>query len=106
LASFRELEAVAVAKLASTIPTELAPEYAQLMTRATADEDPLTVYVRAADKLAAYLKCVSEVAAGNREFIKAKTDLHDRLVQLDMPEIGYFLRTFAPDFERVLDDLA
>ena len=63
-------------------------------------------YFKAADRLAAYLKCVSEVAAGNREFVKAKAAIHNSLTELDMPAVKYFLEVFAPDHERLLVELA
>ena len=61
--------------------------------------------IGAADKLCAYLKCVEEVSAGNLEFRQAEHALHRTLVALDLPEVRYFLETFAPSLRLTLDEL-
>ncbi|MNI95606.1 5'-deoxynucleotidase YfbR [compost metagenome] len=56
--------------------------------------------------LDAYLKCVLETAAGNREFAAAKQQTLAKLQGLDMPELEYFLKHMAPGFELSLDELS
>jgi 5'-deoxynucleotidase len=63
-------------------------------------------YVKAADKLDAYLKCAAEVAAGNREFAIAKRQTEQQVRSLALPEVDFFLQHFAPSFEQTLDELA
>ena len=61
--------------------------------------------MKAADKLCAYLKCVEEVAAGNREFSRAEQALRTTVEALPQPEVRYFLETFAPSLGLTLDEL-
>ncbi len=61
--------------------------------------------VKAADKLSAYLKCVEERKAGNREFLSAEKQTRAALEENPMPEVQYFLEHFVPSFELNLDEL-
>ena len=61
--------------------------------------------MKAADKLAAYLKCVEERRAGNREFVSAEAAALGKLRAMRLPEVDYFLEHFAPGFEKDLDEL-
>ncbi len=86
------------------VPEVLAATYRPLLH--DPDRDPeLLLWVKAADKLDAYLKCATEVAVGNREFVVTKRQLADALRELGMPEVDYFLDHFAPSFEKMLDEL-
>jgi 5'-deoxynucleotidase len=62
-------------------------------------------WVKAADALDAYLKCVTEDAAGNHEFAAAERQLEAKARSLGMPEVDYFLEHFAPSFRKSLDEL-
>lgn len=61
--------------------------------------------MKAADLIDAYLKSLSELTAGNREFAVAKSQLEATLRQLNMPEVDYFLEHMAPSFEKTLDEI-
>ncbi len=61
--------------------------------------------IKAADTIAAYLKCKAEVQAGNFEFSRAEEDVKRRLQRFDLPEVRYFLETFAPSYGLTLDEL-
>ena len=61
--------------------------------------------MHAADKLCAYLKCMEEVAAGNREFSAPSSPADDRGGDA-LPEVRYFLTEFAPSLKLSLDELA
>ncbi|WP_150267162.1 5'-deoxynucleotidase [Paenibacillus tepidiphilus] len=110
LASFRDMERIAAERLAAMVPPELRAVYAPLLQ--PQDSPPgsgdagLLRYVKAADSLDAYLKCVWEVAAGNREFAAAKAQTGAKLRELAMPEVDYFLVHLAPGFELSLDELS
>jgi len=60
--------------------------------------------VKAADKISAYIKCVEEESAGNREFVKAKQTLLQAIEALDSEEANAFLDEFMPSFEKTLDE--
>ncbi len=64
-------------------------------------------YIKAADKLAAYIKCVHEVKTGNTEFLGAQTSLREILEALaaEMEELSYFIEFLLPSYSLSLDDL-
>ena len=75
--SYGKIEDVAKSKLLSFLPDELSDEYSSLLFAA---EDTYEArLVKAADKLSAYVKCLEELAAGNREFVKAKDSIGKEL---------------------------
>ncbi|HEX5513549.1 MAG TPA: YfbR-like 5'-deoxynucleotidase, partial [Gammaproteobacteria bacterium] len=61
--------------------------------------------IKAADTLAAYIKCEAELRAGNIEFTDAAEDVRARLAALGMPEVEHFLATFLPSYRLTLDEL-
>lgn len=105
LTNFREIEHLAAERLAGMIPDELRRVYEPLIT-GKRDMDEYRQYVKAADLLDAYLKCTSELSAGNREFSVAKRQIEQSLAKLGMPEVQYFLERFAPSFEKTLDEMS
>jgi 5'-deoxynucleotidase len=105
LASMREMEVLASKQLLEMAPAGLAEVYRPLLQHRSEDEE-LLGWVKAADKLAAYLKCASELASGNREFAVAKRQLEDAVRNLHMPEVDYFLENLAPSFEQTLDEIS
>lgn len=105
LTSIREIESIASARLLSMVPDELGAAYQPIIGEAKRDPD-LIRWVKAADTLDAYLKCATELAAGNREFGVAKRQLEEKARAMAMPEVEYFLDHFAPSFEKTLDEIA
>ena len=103
-AAYRGLEQTANATLLSMIPAELQADYRACFEPRAADAGCLEL-VKAADKLCAYLKCVQETRAGNAEFSQAEQALRATVKGLDLPEVRYFLDTFAPSFRLTLDEL-
>lgn len=105
LANFREIEDMAAERLVSMVPAELRDVYAPLIARKP-DDSALAKLLKAADLLDAYLKCISETSAGNREFATARRQVETKLRQLDSPEVEWFLSRLAPSFERTIDELS
>jgi 5'-deoxynucleotidase len=102
--SYRRIETVARDKLLGMVPDALRSDYAALFHQdsTTGAEHEL---VKAADKLCAYMKCLEEVTAGNREFWEAEKTLRQTIEAIDLPEVRYFVATFVPSFRLTLDDL-
>jgi 5'-deoxynucleotidase len=100
--SFREIEHAAGETIIRMIPEALRPVYEPLIQ---SHDDELYAWVKAADLLDAYLKSLSELTAGNREFAVAKTQIEASLRNLKMPEVDYFLEHMAPSFEKTLDEI-
>jgi len=105
LSNFREIEALAADRLAATVPEELREAYGPLIGRKPADPE-LERLLKAADLLDAYLKCVSETSAGNRDFETARRQSLEKLQRLACPEAEWFLVRLAPGFEKTVDELA
>ena len=101
--AYDEVEALACSKLLATLPGELRESYARLFAAA---EDPKRYeLVKAADKISAYIKCVEERKAGNREFASAEISTRRALEESPLPEVKYFLDHFMAAFEKNLDEL-
>ena len=100
--AYKSIEKMALDKLLSMLPDEMKPEYRPLLNQEDCAEYR---FMKAADKISAYLKCLDELKAGNREFEKATNSIRRELDALDMPEVGYFLEKFAPSFSLTLDEL-
>lgn len=105
LANFREIEALAAERLLATVPDELKEIYRPLLDRKPVNPD-IEQILKAADLLDAYLKCISEMSAGNREFATARRQSEEKLHNLNMPEVEWFLQHLAPSFERTIDELS
>lgn len=131
LANFREIEAMAAERLLGMVPEPLQDAYAPLLTGKTwkragsetasdtvsaaaadgssggnAESRELAVYLKAADLLDAYLKCMTELSSGNREFAVAKSQIESMLTKLALPEVEWFLEHLAPSFGKTLDELS
>ena len=103
-AAYRGIEAAAHDRLLTMVPDTLKDDYRPLLFPAERDR-PYWELVKAADKVCAYVKCLEEVAAGNNEFAKAEKALRAAVDALDLPEVRYFMETFAPSFRLTLDEL-
>jgi len=100
--AYQDLEVVARDKLLAMLPVEMQGNYRMLFSGGSPEEHQL---VKAADTLSAYLKCVDEMKYGNREFEKALVTVKTKLDEMNLPEVEYFLREFAPSFALTLDEL-
>lgn len=100
--AYKQVEAAAQDKLLSMLPPELVPAYEPLVRESDAQ---VRRYVKAADKLSAYIKCVEELKAGNAEFKKAAEQTMAALKAMDMEELDWFMERFLPAFALTLDEL-
>ena len=100
--AYRQVERVAEEKLLGMLPEDLRPGYRAALSPAATDVQEL---VRAADKLSAYIKCVEELKAGNDEFKKAAQQTMDAMVDMELPELEYFMEHFLPSYRWTLDEL-
>ena len=100
--AYKTIEASAAEKLVAMVPEAIAEDYRSVLL--PDDSDHIAI-VRAADKLCAYLKCLEETAAGNKEFSQAEHSLRETVDGIDLPEVTYFMETFVPSFRLTLDEL-
>lgn len=103
MSAYKRVETVAARKLVAALPRELRPAYERLLS--PPPDAGINALVRAADKLAAYIKCLEELKAGNSEFSQAAAQTRSKLASLDMPEVEYFIENFIPSFELTLDEM-
>ncbi len=101
--AYKELEKSACEKMVNMLPEELQSGLAPYLL---ADEESLEYsFVKAADKLSAYIKCLEELRSGNKEFAKAKKTIEEDLHRRNMPEVEYFFKHFIQSFNLTLDEL-
>lgn len=102
--AYKAIERSTEQELLALLPPEVRPDYAALVCESEQAEDDHRV-IKAADTLAAYLKCKAEILAGNREFEDALRDIEQALRDMALPEVDYFLEHFAPSYGLTLDRL-
>ena len=100
--AYHRLEDGSADRLLGLLPEDMQPAFAPCLRQENGyDRD----VVRAADKISAYIKCLEEKRAGNREFDYAAENVRKSLVAVELPEVRDFLREFLPAFEMTLDEL-
>ncbi|MCH5164229.1 MAG: 5'-deoxynucleotidase [Clostridiales bacterium] len=100
--AYKALEAEAEQKIIRQLPPELKDELSGYITDKTSDEYKVVKY---ADKLAAYIKCIEEISAGNPEFNSAIEAQEAALKAADMKCVQYFIDNFIKAFYLTLDKL-
>lgn len=101
--AYKELENYANEKLIKNLPDVLANRYKEFIFF-----DINTIeykIVKAADKLAAYIKCIEELKGGNLEFKKAKQTIEKDIENIKLPSLKYFMEKFIKTYELTLDEL-
>ena len=100
---YEKVERLAVDKIAATLPEPLKGALYPLLQADKASEE--YAFVKAADKLSAYLKCLEELRSGNSEFVQAEKTIREALLQKQMRAVRYFFEHFIPAFSLTLDEL-
>ncbi len=102
--SYKQLEKSACEKLLSKLPDDIRESYREVMLPDDARYERL---VKAADKLAAYIKCAEEERAAPGEFSRAMQSTEAALDELEMevPAVRDFRREILPSFALTLDEL-
>ena len=100
--AYHRLEALSADRLLALLPDDLQPAFTPYMKQASGYEHTL---VKAADRISAYIKCMEEQRAGNREFDYAAEHVRKSLDAIELPEVKDFLNDFLPAFDMTLDEL-
>lgn len=105
--AYQAVESVATARLLSMLPPDLAGDFRPILEPDRQDPviDESMRLIKAADRISAYLKCVEEGKAGNREFQNAGQSTLAKIESMDLPEVRHFMRDFVPSFSLTLDEL-
>lgn len=101
--AYKSLEDRACDKLLESLPEELRGEIEKSMKPDTQSYE--YTLMKAADRLAAYVKCLEELRCGNNEFLKAKKSIEEDLHSRKIPEVEYFFKKFIKSFSLSLDEL-
>lgn len=100
--SYKKVEEIAAEQLLDELPKEMQTAYEGIL-KEEKNED--WKYVKAADKLSAYIKCIEEKNMGNTDFMKAEETLKKSLDEMQMEEIGLFIEKFLPSYTMTLDEI-
>ena len=100
--AYRRLEELSADRLLALLPEDMQPAFTPYMKQESGYEHTL---VKAADRVSAYIKCMEEQRAGNREFDYAAENIRRSIAAIDLPEVKDFLEDFLPAFDMTLDEL-
>lgn len=100
--AYRRLEDLSAGTLLEMLPADMKAAFTPYMIQEAGYEHTL---VKAADSISAYIKCMEEQRAGNREFDYAAENVRAKLDTISLPEIRDFLNDFLPSFDLTLDEL-
>lgn len=101
--AYQRLEQEAGERLLSLAPASLREDYLPYLMQ---EEGYAHRLVKAADRIAAYIKCVEERQAGNREFLAAEQTILQSIEAIDLPEVQAFFAQCVPAFGLSLDELS
>ena len=101
--AYKQVEDVAADKLLSLLPADLREDYAPLLRPGDEWAQEKRI-VKAADKLAALIKCVEELGQGNSEFASARAATEASIRAMGLPAADCFLEEFLPAFSLTLDE--
>lgn len=101
--AYKEVEIVAKDELLSAMPPQISRHYDGLLYE-TEDEKDLWIYVKAADKLSALIKCIEEQQMGNNDFARAQKTIEEALAEMNLPEVEYYMKEFLPAYKMTIDE--
>lgn len=106
--SYKNLETQSGERLLAMLPSEFKDVYRPLLLPDREDpvQNSVMEVVKAADKISAYIKCITEENAGNREFMVAKKSISRAIRDFDLPEVAYFMEHFIPSYGLTLDQIS
>ncbi|RIZ69588.1 MAG: 5'-deoxynucleotidase [Methylococcales bacterium] len=102
--AYKQIEHQAELELLALLPQELQTDFAALINHDQLPEEHVKI-IKAADKISAYLKCQSELKAGNSEFEIAAEQIALAISELEQPEVIFFMQAFVPSCGLTLDGL-
>lgn len=100
--AYKEVEHVAEEQMLSGISADIRDRYNGIMSE-TQEEEEAWRYVKAADKISAYIKCLEEKKTGNMDFTDAEKTIYQAITDMNMPEVNYFMEEYIPAYMGTLD---
>jgi 5'-deoxynucleotidase len=102
--AYKQIEHQAELELLALLPSKLRSDFESLISHDKLPEEHVKI-IKAADKISAYLKCQSELKAGNTEFEIAAEQIALSIGELSQPEVIFFMKAFVPNCGLTLDGL-
>lgn len=104
---YQKVELYAENVLLEHLPVELRSEYEQYFKPDFSNKLTQTTlqFVKYADTLSAYVKCINELKLGNLEFKDAAISTKEKLISYNSDEVNFFLENIIPAYELNLDQL-
>ncbi|MDE6208493.1 MAG: 5'-deoxynucleotidase [Lachnospiraceae bacterium] len=103
--AYKDVETQAAKKLVTGLPKEMRDVYRDILLP-DGEEKELHKFVKAADKISAYIKCIEEKRMGNADFEKAERATLEAVKAMNMKEVDYFLDNFMNAYSLTLDEQA
>lgn len=100
--AYKKVENVAANQLLSELPEEMRNSYKNILIE---ENNTDWKYVKAADKMSAYIKCIEERKTGNKDFIKAEETIKKSLDDMKMEEVDKFIDVFLHSYAMTLDEI-
>lgn len=102
--AYKDVERDANMRLLALLPQDLRAQYTHVLEPGEEYSEEKQL-VKGADKLSAYIKCIEERKAGNREFEQAENSTLEALHEMKLEEVEIFLKEFLPSYEKTLDEI-
>ncbi len=99
--SYKVIENEAIKKIISLAPQDMRDEFECIYYETDAE---LLSIVKAADKIAALIKCLEELKMGNREFAVAEVTTREKIKALNCAAADIFIDEFIGSFSLSLDE--
>ena len=100
--AYKQVERIANNRLLDILPDQLRAAYKPYLLE---EDHRVERIVKAADKLAAYIKCIEEQKAGNLEFESAARQTLASMHDMQCEELEWFISQCLPAFSQNLDEL-
>lgn len=101
--SYKKVEDTAIEKLLNSLPDGMRETYKDIFISLEEDEQ-YHLFVKAADKISALIKCIEEKRMGNTDFMKAEKTTFDSIRELHLREADYFLDNFLDTYSLTIDE--
>lgn len=102
--AYKQVELGAKQRLCDLVPDIFHDEYEELISFEEKYPEEYR-YIKAADKISAYLKCLDEEQGGNHDFVSAKAQLLESIKAMNMEEADYFMENYIQLYGKTLDEL-
>lgn len=97
---YKQIEKKAEEKLLNMLPEDMESDIFEIYNC----DEKTAAFVKAADKISAYIKCAEEIKMGNTEFKVALETNKKAIKALKMPEADEFMEQFVPSYSLSLDE--